>query len=419
MVFLPEINIVRASGTIYIRSDGSVEGTDKIQRDGNIYTFTDNIYDEIDVEKDNIVVDGAGYAVQGTGSGTGIDLSIRDNVTIKNVEIQEFGEGIRLFYGSNNRIIGNNIINNDHGMYLFSSNNLLRSNSMDNNKYNFEVWGGPQFVNDVDDSNTVDGKPVYYWVNERDRTVPLDAGYVALVSCTRITVQNLNLANNWQGIVLSHTTDSTITKNHITDSYFGIRLEYSSKNRITGNHIANNQDGISLYDSSNNKIAENYITNNEDGIDIYASSNLNTVSGNTVTANNGHGIYFGESTANTVSRNNITNNPIGILFWLSSYNSIHHNNFINNPDHVFTNGPINSWFIGSEGNYWDDYTGVDNDGDGIGDTPYFIDPGNEDSYPLINIIPEFPSWTPMLLILILFTVATVIYKRRLLKTPSR
>jgi len=35
-----------------------------------------------------------------------------------------------------------------------------------------------------------------------------------------------------------------------------------------------------------------------------------------------------------------------------------------------------------------------------------------------GIVPEFPTWTPMLLILIVLTVAVVIYKRRLLKTPK-
>jgi len=33
------------------------------------------------------------------------------------------------------------------------------------------------------------------------------------------------------------------------------------------------------------------------------------------------------------------------------------------------------------------------------------------------VIPEFPAWTSMLLILIVLTVAVVIYKRRILKTP--
>ena len=62
---------VVAEETIYIRPDGTVEGTDKIERDGDIYTFTDNIFNQsIIVERDNIVVDGAGYTLQGNGSGS-------------------------------------------------------------------------------------------------------------------------------------------------------------------------------------------------------------------------------------------------------------------------------------------------------------------------------------------------------------
>ena len=43
LVSFPQIEEVTAQGTIYIRADGTAEGTDKIQRDGNIYTFTGNI----------------------------------------------------------------------------------------------------------------------------------------------------------------------------------------------------------------------------------------------------------------------------------------------------------------------------------------------------------------------------------------
>ncbi|MCK4333140.1 MAG: hypothetical protein KAV40_06125, partial [Thermoplasmatales archaeon] len=63
LVFLPNIGVVEASGTVYIRADGSVEGTDKIQRDGNVYTFTDDIYESLVVERDDVVVDGAGYSI--------------------------------------------------------------------------------------------------------------------------------------------------------------------------------------------------------------------------------------------------------------------------------------------------------------------------------------------------------------------
>jgi hypothetical protein len=58
------IQPVIASGTIYIRSGGRVDPpTAPIQRDGDLYIFTDNIYDGIVVERDNIVVDGANHTV--------------------------------------------------------------------------------------------------------------------------------------------------------------------------------------------------------------------------------------------------------------------------------------------------------------------------------------------------------------------
>jgi len=79
-----DIGPVEASGTIYIRADGSIDpSTANITTiDDFTYAFTDNIVnDEIVVQRDNIVIDGAGHTLQGTGSGAGIWLSGRSNVT--------------------------------------------------------------------------------------------------------------------------------------------------------------------------------------------------------------------------------------------------------------------------------------------------------------------------------------------------
>ncbi len=114
-----------AEGTIYIRADGSVEGTDKIQRDGNVYAFTANIYDSIFVERDNIVVDGVGYTLHGTGMGAGIDLS-GSNVIVRNMRIRSFYSGILLCHSSNNSIFGSTKGNNEYGIRLYGSS----SNSM-------------------------------------------------------------------------------------------------------------------------------------------------------------------------------------------------------------------------------------------------------------------------------------------------
>lgn len=68
-----KVHRVEASGTIYIRADGSVEGIDKIQREGNIYIFVDDINGSIVVDRDNITIDGAGYTLQGIGGEKGVD----------------------------------------------------------------------------------------------------------------------------------------------------------------------------------------------------------------------------------------------------------------------------------------------------------------------------------------------------------
>ena len=236
------------------------------------------------VERSDIVIDGSGYTLQGAGSGTGIDLSERTNVTVRNAQIKGFDLGIGLSSSLNNIVSGNNVTNNYvRGIYLSdSSNNTLVNNTMASNGYNFDVDGSDlsDFVNYVDASNTVDGKPVYYWVDRRDMIVPLDARYVALVNCIGITVQDLNFTSNGEGVLLAYTTNSTITQNNITNDVYGISLVYSSNNTISGNTITNNGPGIYLSAgggiildyASNNVLKNNTMAGNAANFYVYGSS---------------------------------------------------------------------------------------------------------------------------------------------------
>jgi parallel beta-helix repeat protein len=238
---------------------------------------------------------------------------------------------------------------------------------MSDNKRNFFIWGDipNYFYHDIDSSNTVDDKPMCYWLDQHNRSVPSDAGYVALIHSSNITVQNLDLNNNGQGVLLVQTENSTIRNNNIT----------------------NNRWSVSLLFASNNTVSENSIVNS------------------------GSGIYLSESSTNTIYGNNIANNYFGInvyyVYEPSTNNAIYHNNFVNNTEQAslatlpsyanfFDNG------YPSGGNYWGDYAGVDvknglyqneTGSDGIGDIPRTIDANNTDRFPLMAPFSFFDAGT--------------------------
>jgi len=81
----------------YITSDGLIDPpTAPIHRVGDLYELTSDISDSIVVQRDNILINGRGYKVQGPGApwrAPGIYLSNISNVTVKNAKIQDFGNG--------------------------------------------------------------------------------------------------------------------------------------------------------------------------------------------------------------------------------------------------------------------------------------------------------------------------------------
>jgi nitrous oxidase accessory protein NosD len=130
-------------------------------------------------------------------------------------------------------------------------------------------------------------------------------------------------------------------------------------------------------------------------IGVYIWTTNNTVTGNTIIGGN-VGIFLAE-TPNTVVGNHIEDNTEGVFLGplpdthKKVYNILYHNSFVNNTDHVYdcectdphTIQHLNIWDNGTSGNYWSNYTGVDADGNGIGDTPHQISGDDVDVCPLM------------------------------------
>jgi len=119
--------------TIYIKDDGSVEGTTYIVSGDNVtYVFTADINDSIIVERSNIIVDGDGHTLDGLSSLLyGFNLTSVSNVTIRNLNVMGFGYGIYLQSSILNIISENNITFNEGNIYLGnSSDNTITGNTI-------------------------------------------------------------------------------------------------------------------------------------------------------------------------------------------------------------------------------------------------------------------------------------------------
>ncbi len=345
-----------------------------------------------------------------TSNYNGLLLVDTENSTLRNTTFKNNMRGIDIIDSSNNAIQGNNVTDCAWmGVSLVRSpNNRFRENKLVGNQLNFRVSGDSMsdFVQDMDVSNTADGKFMRYLTNYTDLVANPstlnNTGYLALVNCYNTTVMDFSLENN--ELLFAFTQNSSIIENEITSG--GISLAYSSFINLTGNTITNGESGISIYHSDNNTVAKNSMVQNMNhGIYLQASSN-NTILGNDVKGN-GKGIRLCESSDNTIFGNNITDSKqFGINLWNSSHSKIYHNNFINNTtwQAVCSYGSDNKWNndYPSSGNYWSDYNGTDRysgrdqnetGSDGIGDTahpgPYLVSCWVIDHYPLMHPIRTF------------------------------
>jgi parallel beta-helix repeat protein len=355
----------------------------------------------------------------------GAETASSQHNLITNNTIQNSTAGIILSQ-PNNEFSNNLIVNcSELGIGLHADSNVLRNNTLIANKVNFEVSA---FKNIVDESNTINGKPIIYWVGLNNRTVPQNAAYVVLTNCNNIHMRELNI----EGIAVYETSNSLISENRIIGTYdrtkpttqptpslfrsstanYGIQLVKSTNITLSGNTVWNKIYGVKVVNSTSNTLIGNSINGNRYyGLYLTYSHN-NTINDNTIAENGfitesfslgeAFGVSISDSSYNQFIANNVTNNNHWGIRVLSNQhdNVFYHNNFIDNkpPDNnlqvsmlgLYPDKPANPsiWDNGIEGNYWSDYltrytNASEVDNTGIGNTPFVINENNIDHYPLM------------------------------------
>jgi len=356
VIVAPAIHVPEHFQTIQEAVDAATSGD-------SILVSAGTYFEHVRIVKESLTLIGESIEntiIDGNGTGTAVTMWHAPDVTINGFTIQNSGAGIYLDTSPYNNITGNTISNNLNGITLsfshdaillgntvinntscgiildFSAGSTLRSNSISNNRYNLVVespgsyaWSISEWIYDIDTSNTVDGKPVYYWVNRNDTQIPDNAGYIAVINSTRIIVENVTLTNNGQGILFFYTSDSTIANATITNNQHGIVLSYSWNNKIMQNKITNSGgEGIELVVSHFNTIENNSVLDNGlKGIVVFEGSTSNNIIENVI-ANNAGGVSIEGGSGNNIVENIITNSS-GV-FIMGSGDNIIKNTIINN-----------------------------------------------------------------------------------------
>jgi parallel beta-helix repeat protein len=325
------------------------------------------------------------------------------NVTISRNTINDAeGSGINMDGDDSNCTILNNTVTDSYcgidmgpngGTYLFPTGNLIEGNVLDNNsETNMEVFTPPWpyylqqsfytntfrqndmtnplhynlilvgycaagFVQDIDSSNTANGKPIYYLTNvnnaEVDPTNCPDAGYLALVNCTNVTVKEFNFTSNNDGVLIAYSTNCTLTNMTLGDNHIYVTSALHNESFLT------DYGGLTLCGSTSNTVVDSTVYNNTCAICLC------------------------NSTGNTFYDDAFINNDVPV---------------VSNLDVPFANVSLletmstgvfckNYWDNGAEGNYWSEYNGTGSDG--IGNTPYIIDANNTDNHPLLGTFSDF------------------------------
>jgi parallel beta-helix repeat protein len=171
LILISNVNS-QSEGAIFINADGTISGTSKIQRNGNVYTLMDSFYNSpITVQCNNIILDGAGFVLKGpTGWVSGlfaINLTC-SNVTVRNFNIIGFYEvGILGAYNSNN-VYSNNITETDRAISIYADDYNVEGNYLADNDVGIRIVGKNNNITKNHILNNFDG---FFITNSTDNRI--------------------------------------------------------------------------------------------------------------------------------------------------------------------------------------------------------------------------------------------------------
>jgi parallel beta-helix repeat protein len=255
----------------------------------------------------------------------GIYLWSSSNNTVEENGVTDGGAyGIYLNRSHHNKLLANMVKGCSNGVLLdYSDDNTLAGNNMTSNQYNFGVLGASlsDFIQDINTSNKVDGKSVYYLVNKNDvfLNTPLsqDIGYLAVINSSNIRAKGLGLSSNGEGFLFAYSTNCLIQESNIASNKRGAFTYNSPDCRVVDCSFVANLNGVSFSSSANSSVVNSFILDGGGHALRIESSGNSVVEGNTIKRNSGGGVSLDSSPNCNISRNVVMTNGFGILAQVS------------------------------------------------------------------------------------------------------
>jgi len=335
-----------------------------------------------------ITLDGNGHSITGPGTeqttnNIGVIVRGTTGVTVKNINISEFGQGISVI-ASDTSLINNSITNTHTGISVSSSCGVtLIGNNVNSNTYHGMQIGYSTGV-------TVTGNTA----NDNG-----DGGITIQDSPGSVLTGNTALSDKpgGRGISINNNShDSFLIENTVSGNE-AISLFRSNGNTLINNTVESCSNcnrlysigvtGIMIWESNGNTISKNNVDSTHLWGIYLKDSNDNTITGNVISnhkkeiASNAMALQIINSDNNTFNYNTISNNERPYTITLSSNNMIYNNNFIANFKEGLIYDDVSSNIFNLDlpigGNYWDNFDEAtegceDLNNDNICDSP-FID----------------------------------------------
>ncbi|KYK26859.1 hypothetical protein AYK20_08560 [Thermoplasmatales archaeon SG8-52-1] len=340
------------------------EGIDDVGDNELVYVFNGEYTDSVTVDKPISIYGEEGDTFINNPFSTAIGVAITsDNTVVDGFTIENNNIGVRI-NGLNNTIIQNcNILNTTTGIKIENNaeGNMIMHCNFTNNTYGVYITSSDyNIVGSIGDMEQPVVADCVFLLNDYGVYLEnADNNYIlgCTINATGISDPRLPPPYTW-GICLDNADNNTIALCDVfSASQYGMYLSGSINNSITSCIIRENNRGVYLSGSSDNFIVENNISDSS-----YAGVSIVTMS----------------STGNSVFWNDFIRNGIITQVQAEDFGTGNNWNATENATYLY-NGS-------GEGNHWDDYSGTDSDGDGIGDTSYSIagTANSEDDFPVME-----------------------------------